>query len=130
MARETLDYVLREMQSPEGGFYSATDADSEGVEGKFFVFTRREVRRAARAATWRALFCAYYDVRAEGNWEHTNVLWTPRPLAEVAAAELGCAPEQLETRSSPRRARVLYAARASSACRRCSTTRSWSAGTR
>src|SRR5439155_9728361 len=44
--RETLDYVLREMTAPEGGFYSATDADSEGVEGKFFVWTASELRQA------------------------------------------------------------------------------------
>ena len=43
IARETLDYVAREMQSPEGGYYSATDADSEGVEGKFFVWEPHEI---------------------------------------------------------------------------------------
>ena len=82
VARETLDYMLRELQSPSGGFYSATDADSEGVEGKFFTFSEAELKELlgprARA------FCAFYDVSTEGNWEHTNVLWTPRPLEEVA----------------------------------------------
>jgi uncharacterized protein YyaL (SSP411 family) len=83
VASETLDYVLREMQSPEGGFYSATDADSEGEEGKFFVFTLNELDGILEPALARA-FCAYYDVTAEGNWEHSNVLWTPRPRAQVA----------------------------------------------
>src|SRR5207244_11332906 len=47
VATETLDYILREMTAPEGGFYSATDADSEGVEGKFFVWTPEEIRQVA-----------------------------------------------------------------------------------
>jgi uncharacterized protein YyaL (SSP411 family) len=94
VASETLAYLLREMQSPEGGFYSATDADSEGVEGKFFTFTLNDVRSALDEPLARA-FAAFYDVSAEGNWEHTNVLWTPRSLTEVAR-ELGCSEQELE----------------------------------
>jgi uncharacterized protein YyaL (SSP411 family) len=87
VASETLDYTLRELAAPEGGFYSATDADSEGVEGKFFCFTELELHDIL-GPDLAPTFCAYYGVSAEGNWEHSNVLWTPRPLAEVAR-ELG-----------------------------------------
>ena len=45
-AKETLDYVLRDLKSPEGGFYSAEDADSEGEEGKFYLWTRKEIEKA------------------------------------------------------------------------------------
>jgi uncharacterized protein len=83
VAEETLDYVLREMQAESGGFYSATDADSEGVEGKFFTFTKAELS-AILSEPLLSSFCAYYDVREPGNWEGTNVLWTPRALSHVA----------------------------------------------
>jgi uncharacterized protein YyaL (SSP411 family) len=70
IARRTCDYVLRDMTSPDGGFYSAEDADSEGVEGRFYVWTRAEVEQIAGED-----FCRAYDVTAAGNWEHgLNVL--------------------------------------------------------
>jgi len=75
--RETLDYVLREMTSPEGGFYSATDADSEGEEGKFFVWSRREVQQVLGAEADR--FARYYDVSDGGNFEGHNILNAPKP---------------------------------------------------
>ena len=87
VARETLDYVIREMQEPGGAYFSATDADSEGVEGKFFVWTRAEVSEIlGRDAADH--FATYFDVTAKGNWEGQNVLNTPRPLERVAE-ELG-----------------------------------------
>jgi uncharacterized protein YyaL (SSP411 family) len=69
IARETLDYVLREMTSPEGGFYSAEDADSEGVEGKYYVWTPAEVQAVLGEAD-APMFCAYYDITPGGNFEH------------------------------------------------------------
>jgi len=66
VATEVLDYILREMTSPEGGFYSATDADSEGVEGKFFVWTPEEVREVVPSEKDATYFCAYYDISAGG----------------------------------------------------------------
>jgi uncharacterized protein YyaL (SSP411 family) len=84
VAHETLDYVLREMTSPEGGFYSATDADSEGVEGKFFVWTRSEVEALLTAPKDAAGFCEYYDVTDAGNWEGHAILNTRFPRAAVA----------------------------------------------
>jgi uncharacterized protein len=85
VAQETLDYVAREMQDAAGGYYSSTDADSEGEEGKYFVFYKDELVELL-GPPLAELFADYYDVSAEGNWEGKNVLHTPRPLAEVASA--------------------------------------------
>lgn len=74
VAEEILAYVMRDMTSPEGGFYSAEDADSEGVEGKFYVFTRQEVIDVLGEETGN-LFADFYNVTPEGNFEHgTSVL--------------------------------------------------------
>ena len=108
IAVETLDYVLREMTSPEGGFWSATDADSEGVEGKFFVWTPDEVT-AVVGADDAPLVLEWYDISARGNWEGTNVPHTPRPLADVARKH-GIEPAEAEQRLGRARG-LLYAAR-------------------
>jgi uncharacterized protein YyaL (SSP411 family) len=84
VAREILDYVLREMVSPEGGFYSATDADSEGVEGKFFVWTKGEVETLLGNDAMAAAFCDYYDVGEAGNWEGHSILNTKSTRDDVA----------------------------------------------
>ena len=83
VARETLDYVLREMTSPTGGFYSTQDADSEGVEGKFFVWSHDEIMQHLGPDDGR-VFCAAYDVTPHGNWEHTNILNRPQAAVNVA----------------------------------------------
>jgi uncharacterized protein YyaL (SSP411 family) len=83
IAEETLEYVSREMTSPQGGFYSAQDADSEGEEGKYFVWTPDEIT-AALGEEDGALFCRYYDVTQRGNFEGKNVLSVPRDLDVVA----------------------------------------------
>ena len=69
------------MRGPEGGFYSALDADSEGVEGRFYVWTRgRAARRAAATTGCDDEAIAYFGATAEGNFEHgANVLEAPRP---------------------------------------------------
>src|SRR6266850_411369 len=72
IARRTCDYVLRDMTSSEGGFYSAEDADSEGVEGKFYVWTRDETDKIIGDKERSDVFCRYYGVEHEGNWEHGN----------------------------------------------------------
>ena len=73
IARETLDYTLREMTAPDGGFYSTQDADSEGEEGKFFVWTLDEIRE--HLGSERAeIFAKAYDVTANGNWEGKTIL--------------------------------------------------------
>ena len=72
IATETLDYVVKEMTSEEGGFYSTTDADSEGVEGKFFVWTKREFDEAVGADA--KILGEFFGVSEQGNFEHKNVL--------------------------------------------------------
>src|SRR4029077_1199621 len=83
VVRETLDYVLREMTQPEGGFYSTQDADSEGEEGKFFVWTEDEIESLLGADDAR-IFNYCYDVSAAGNWEHHNILNRPKTDAQAA----------------------------------------------
>ena len=70
---ETLDYILHEMTAPEGGFYSATDADSEGVEGKFFVWTPEQIREVVTEEEDAKRFCAFYDITTKGNWEGNSI---------------------------------------------------------
>ena len=72
---EIITFIARELTSPEGGFYSALDADSEGVEGKFYTFTKKDI--AEILGDDAELFCIYYNITDEGNWEeeHTNVLF-------------------------------------------------------
>jgi len=82
VARESLVYVSREMTAPEGGFYAAQDADSEGEEGKCFVWRPGEIEEVVGEAA--PLFCAYYGVTEAGNFEGENVLNVHQPLAEVA----------------------------------------------
>ncbi len=110
VARETLDYAVREMQSHEGGFCSATDADSEGIEGKFFTFTRAQVDQILEEPK-ASYFSAYYDITEAGNWpeEQTNVLWTQRSHAEVAA-QFSISEEVLREELTAARARM-YTAR-------------------
>jgi uncharacterized protein YyaL (SSP411 family) len=94
IANEVLGFVQREMTSPEGGFYSTLDADSEGEEGKFYVWSHREVMDILGEDEGR-IFSALYDVTERGNWEGHNILNVPRDPAEVAA-ELGISLDQLE----------------------------------
>ncbi|HET7114606.1 MAG TPA: thioredoxin domain-containing protein, partial [Pyrinomonadaceae bacterium] len=80
-----LDYVLREMTDALGGFYSTQDADSEGHEGKFFVWDFDEIRSAA-GDTAAAHFCDYYNVTEQGNFEGKNIPNVTRTLEDVAVA--------------------------------------------
>ncbi|HEY8226884.1 MAG TPA: thioredoxin domain-containing protein [Pyrinomonadaceae bacterium] len=88
-AEGTLDYVLREMTSPNGGFYSTQDADSEGHEGKFFVWSIEEIRSALGADA--ELLITYYNVTRDGNFEGKNILNVTTALDDVAA-KLGIDP--------------------------------------
>ncbi|MBI3960414.1 MAG: thioredoxin domain-containing protein, partial [Chloroflexi bacterium] len=85
VVNETTDYVLREMTSPEGGFYSTQDADSEGEEGKFFVWTPAEIE-AILGHEDATLFSQAYGVTARGNFEGHTILNIVRPLEQVAEA--------------------------------------------
>jgi len=108
VARETLDYVVREMQDERGGYYSATDADSEGEEGKFFVFLPEEIDDILGKDDAEA-FCLYYDISVGGNWEGKNIPHTPHTLAYVAE-ELGMSVDALTAQLRESKAKV-YAAR-------------------
>jgi len=110
IVQEVLDYVLREMTGKTGGFYSSTDADSEGVEGKFFVWTPAQVRAVLTDEEDAKRFCAYYDITEQGNWEHRSIPNRLRPIEDVAR-DLGISPEAL--RDTVERCRpLLYRARA------------------
>lgn len=85
ITEETLDYVVREMTDAQGGFYSTQDADSEGVEGKFFVWSPGEIE-AALAPYDARLFALYYDVTPQGNFEGHNILHVTRSVEETAHA--------------------------------------------
>ena len=80
--QKTLDFVLRDMTSPEGGFYSAYDADSEGVEGKFYVWTKKEIKEILGDDA--DIFCLFYDVTDGGNWEGNTILCNNLGLSNVA----------------------------------------------
>lgn len=86
-------YVLRDMTSTDGGFYSAEDADSEGVEGKFYVWTPDEITKILGEKSGK-IFCDYYDVSREGNFEEKNILHVDKPWDAFAKLE-GIKPEEL-----------------------------------
>ncbi len=79
---KTLGYVLREMTSKEGGFYSAYDADSEGVEGKFYIWNKSEIKEILGDDA--EIFCLYYDVTDGGNWEGNSILCNNINISAVA----------------------------------------------
>jgi uncharacterized protein YyaL (SSP411 family) len=94
IAVETLEYVRREMSDAQGGFYSTQDADSEGVEGKFFVWTPQEIEDVLGEEDAR-IFCFYYDVSEEGNFEEKNILNVSYTL-DAAAKALKVSPGRLQ----------------------------------
>ena len=115
IAEDIYDYILREMTAPAGGFYSATDADSEGEEGKFFVWTIEEAAEALAPIVDeapRALEIAIevFGLSPQGNFEGANILHLPRPLDETAI-NLGLSVDEL-TASIASIKRQLYAVRA------------------
>ena len=83
IATETLDYVVREMTDARGGFYSSQDADSEGVEGKFFVWSRAEVMDALGESSG-AIFGDYFDITDQGNFESHNILHVSANIDDLA----------------------------------------------
>ena len=96
IAVETLDYVLREMYDAEnGGFYSTQDADSEGVEGKFFVWEPNDIEDIIGEEN-AEIFCEYYDITPQGNFEGENILHVQTP-PDIFARKLQMEDEQLET---------------------------------
>lgn len=92
---QTIEFIRRELLSPENGFYAALDADSEGVEGKFYVWSKKEIDEIAGDES--ELFCSFYDVSENGNWEKSNILNVKEPLKEFAAKR-GIRPDELKAR--------------------------------
>jgi len=86
IARETLDFVLREMTSDEGGYFSSQDADSEGEEGLFYVWGKSEIEQIL-TKNEAQLFCDFYDVSENGNWEGKNILNVSKELSDFSKNE-------------------------------------------
>lgn len=81
---ETMHFVLNQMSDAKGGFYASYDADSEGVEGKYYTFTTEELRSLLAPDQLWAL--SYFNCTEIGNWEHTNILHTTSASKQIAAA--------------------------------------------
>ncbi|MGE5397453.1 MAG: thioredoxin domain-containing protein, partial [Chitinophagales bacterium] len=97
VARGIFDYVLRDMTSPEGGFYSAEDADSEGVEGKFYVWAPDEIEKVLGREKGQE-FCKVYGITAKGNFEGKsipNLIKTPVNIIEEKQLELEASRQKL-----------------------------------
>lgn len=105
---ETIEFSIRELLSPEGGFYSALDADSEGVEGKFYVFTKTEIDTILEEDA--ALFNRYYHATPRGNWEeeHTNVFFR-RETDEQLAEQLNISVSDLKGKIKSAKAKIFEA---------------------
>ena len=84
VVEKTLEYVRREMMSPENGFYSAQDADSEGEEGKFYVWSKQEIFNSLGDETIASIFCEYYGVGQAGNFEGKNILNIRSSFADLS----------------------------------------------
>ncbi|MBN2563594.1 MAG: thioredoxin domain-containing protein [Phycisphaerae bacterium] len=104
VATEVFDYVLRDMTDRRGGFHSSEDADSEGQEGKFYVWTPDEIK-AVLGKEDGAFFCGYYGVTVAGNFEGHSILHVPQEASEFAR-EKGLSPEELEDRMTPLRRKL------------------------
>ncbi len=107
--RQTLGFVEREMTAPDGGFYSALDADADGKEGKFYVWTDGEIDAAIGNKDDAALFKQVYGADGEANFETSRILVLPESLAD-RAKEMKTTEAELEARLAPMR-RKLFDAR-------------------
>ena len=107
ITERTLEHLLTDMRSPEGGFYSALDADSEGEEGVFYVWTVPQIRAVLDRET-AELLERCYGVSEGGNFEGRSILYLPHDLTAVAGRE-GLEPEDLRARLREARGRLLAA---------------------
>lgn len=108
IARETLDYMLREMLDPAAGFYSTQDADSEGEEGRFFVWTPGEIAEVVGEPA-AALVCARYGVTDDGNFEHGRTVLHLAATIEELSRRFGKSDEEVQALLAEARARLLAA---------------------
>ncbi len=83
IVEETLAFAQRELMSPEGGFYSSIDADSEGIEGKYYRWTKAEIENVLQNDS--EMFCKYFNITSAGNWENQyNILYINKSASEYA----------------------------------------------
>ncbi len=104
-AQDVLAYLLRDMRHPEGAFYSAEDADSEGVEGKFYVWTPQEVQEVL-GSELAEIACVYWDLTPEGNFEGASIPNRPNRMEDVAQG-LGLSDEAFIAKLAEARMRLL-----------------------
>ena len=96
VVEETLDFIARELTDDSGGFYSSLDADSEGEEGKFYVWTAEEIATIFPDETTRKIVSDYYSISKRGNWEeHKNILHRQKSDEEISKAH-NISPEELQ----------------------------------
>lgn len=112
VAEDIFRYQLRDMHSPSGAFYSTEDADSEGEEGKFYIWSKAEILGALGSEDGE-LFCTYYNVKPIGNFQshepyhaNLNILHMTKPHEDIAK-DMGMEPEALEARLAPMREKLL-----------------------
>jgi uncharacterized protein len=103
--RQTLAFIKREMTAPDGGFYSALDADADGEEGQFYVWTDKEIDAALANKDDAAFFKRVYGADGEPNFESKRILVLPMSLAD-RAKELKTSEDQLEARLAPLRQKL------------------------
>ncbi len=104
---ETADFVKREMTSKQGAFYSSYDADSEGEEGKFYVWTEEEVRGILKEEA--DPFIAYYTIQKGGNWEHSKNILIPSKYPEKIISKSGLDPQRFKTSIENSRSKLFEA---------------------
>ncbi|MBL8848150.1 MAG: hypothetical protein JNG89_00615, partial [Planctomycetaceae bacterium] len=97
VATETLAFVQRELSAPDGGFYSSLDAETEGVEGQYYVWSREEIGALLGDNEGTRLFAAAYGLDEDSRFEHGHVLFNPKPLEEIAN-DRGLSLQELDVR--------------------------------
>lgn len=107
VAAETIAFLLREMKAPGAGFYSALDADSEGVEGKYYTWTYEQWEELMSHA--KPYVAAYFGVERNGNWEETNILHVAKTIASICAVH-NLSPEEVKTNIAEAK-KILWQAR-------------------
>jgi len=103
---ETLDFIKQELTSPDGAFYASLDADSEGVEGKFYVWTKEEVDNVLGDDA--KLLSVYYNITADGNWEHGNSILLRNETDEAVAKAFELTVAELKNKIYTAKAKLLH----------------------
>jgi uncharacterized protein YyaL (SSP411 family) len=104
---ETLEFIQREMTSPDGAFYSALDADSEGEEGKYYVWTVESLTQTLSEGEGFELFCEYFNVNEIGYWENENYILLRKKSDETIAGRFGLTVDELQKKISEMKKKVL-----------------------